>query len=87
MADLIVYPVGRYVLDPAKPSLPDEVLAAKEYIGAGSLRGLKVLRKQKAPTFAGASCRPGIPSPKPDAQITPLFDLRQVACGLDAAIP
>jgi hypothetical protein len=42
MADLIVYPVARYVLDPAKPNLPYEVLAAKEYTGAGGVRGLKV---------------------------------------------
>ena len=42
MADLIVYPVARHVLDPAKPNLPYEVLVAKEYRGPGRVRGLKV---------------------------------------------
>jgi len=39
---LIVYPVARHVLDPAKPNLPYEVLVAKEYRGPGRVRGLKV---------------------------------------------
>ncbi|MCJ7502969.1 MAG: DUF3800 domain-containing protein [Acidobacteriia bacterium] len=42
MADLIVYPIARHVLDPAKPNLPYEVLGPKEYKGPGWVRGLKV---------------------------------------------
>ena len=42
MADLIVYPIARHVLDPSKPNLPYEALAAKEYRGSGRVRGLKV---------------------------------------------
>jgi hypothetical protein len=42
MADLIVYPIARHVLDPTKPNLPYEVLAPKAYRGPGAVRGLKV---------------------------------------------
>lgn len=42
LADLIVYPVARHVLDPAKSNLPYEVLVGKEYRGPGRIRGLKV---------------------------------------------
>jgi hypothetical protein len=42
MADLIVYPIARHVLDPTKPNQPYEVLAPKAYRGSGAVRGLKV---------------------------------------------
>ena len=42
MADLVVYPIARHVLDPAKPNLPYDVLTPKEYKGPGRVRGLKV---------------------------------------------
>ncbi|MGH9403310.1 MAG: DUF3800 domain-containing protein [Terriglobia bacterium] len=42
MADLIVYPIARHVLDPQKPNLAYDTVAAKEYRGAGWIRGLKV---------------------------------------------
>lgn len=42
MADLIVYPIARHVLDPTKPNLPYEAIAAKKYQGPGGVWGLKV---------------------------------------------
>lgn len=42
MADLIVYPIARHVLDPTKANLPYEVVAPKVYRGPGAVQGLKV---------------------------------------------
>jgi hypothetical protein len=42
MADLICYPIARYVLDPLKGNLPFDVLHPKMYQGPGVIRGLKV---------------------------------------------
>jgi hypothetical protein len=42
IADLIVYPIARHVLDPTKPNRPYEVLAPKMYRGLGRVWGLKV---------------------------------------------
>jgi hypothetical protein len=42
MADLIVYPIARHVLDPTKPNPPYDVLAPKVYRGPGHVWGLKV---------------------------------------------
>lgn len=42
MADLICYPIARYVLDPQKRNLPFEVLQPKMYQGPGVIKGLKI---------------------------------------------
>lgn len=69
VADLVAYPIGRYILNSQEKNLPFEVVEKKlvgypTYTGKGlEIFSAEALQKQKAPDSSEAFHRPGIPQP------------------------